>query len=430
MIRFPHRLAFLALAVLVVVCLLVPFPARCGGFSTPIIGSRMIGRLSFVAVADDTSAIFHNPAGLAQIDGYRIDVSAIGLYSHTLYRIEQEDGTLTAPIESEHPYGVLPFAGFSGDFGNDRLHFGLGIYSPHNIGSSLPPDSPARFQLIEGRIVTLFLTPTVAYEVNDKLSIGFGFSLVDADAHLKRWADFEQSHGIPVTAIVDIKAHDLGYGWDAGLIYKPTTKLSFGLSYHSPTKLSFEGDLDASNPELDLTGGADVTAAFTLPQDVRLGVDYRFSDRFDLGFDVYWQDYSVYEDLTIKLTKTHANIGGAELELGNASFVEKKNAHDIVGLALGGTYRVSPRWDLSAGYLYDPSPYPDSTYGILSPDANKHGVALGVGYTRNGLTLHTSLLRLFYKDRIIDNSVLQPKANGNVKGKFNNGVALQVSYAF
>lgn len=405
-------------------------PCLAGGFSTPIIGSRMIGRIAFVAKANDTSSIFHNPAGLAELDGYKVEISAVGIFSHTVYRTYMEDGTESSAIRFERPYGVLPYVGFSGDFGCKRFRFGLGLYSPHNTAATLPEDSPAKFQLIEGRIVTLFLTPTVACRINDQWSLGAGVSLVSATAGLRRWTDLEPATGLPIDALIDLNADDYGYGWDAGALWHPTHRLSFGATYQSPVKLGFHGDLTAVNPSIDLHARGDVAVDFTLPQSLRVGVDYQITDRIDAGFDAYWQDYSVYKDLTVQLSHATARIGTSDFTLNPTRITEVKNAHDIYGIGLGGTYAITDRWEVSAGYLFDPSPYPNNTYTILSPDANKHGLSVGGGYGGEHWGLHGSYLRLIYEDRVVKNSILTPPANGNTRGKYNNAFSVQLTYAF
>ncbi len=415
---------------LLAVVLLFASLAQAGGFSVPIIGSRMIGRGSFGAVADDTTAIFHNPAGLARQKGYRVDLSAVTIYSHTRYRLEGEEGTLSEPIRSDKPYGVLPFAGFTGDFGSDRWRFGVAVYSPHNTGGSFPKDSPARFQLVEGKIVTLFATPTIACNVTDKFAVGAGVSIVKANAGITRFSDLEPLAGIPIAALIDINADDVGYGFDFGILYDPIDRLTLGMTYQSEVALLFHGDLDATNQAVGLTAVANVAASFRLPQSLRLAADYRFSDRFDFGIDVYWQDYSVYHDLTIELSHLTAQLLGTEIALADTNIVQPVLAHDIYGAVMGGTYRLSPRWDLSAGLLYDPSPYPTSTYSILSPDANKLGIAAGIGLNLHHVEISASFLRLIFEDRIIEDSVLSPPANGEVKGKVNTALGLQFAYRF
>jgi len=406
-------------------------PLSAGGFTTPIIGSRMIGRLAFAAKADDTSAIFHNPAGLAFIDDYRVDASFTGIYSHTLYRLQREDGTFTEPIESERPYGVIPYVGFCGDFGQEKLRLGLAVYSPHNTGSSLPEDAETRFQLIEGTIFTLYTTPTAAYRITDDLAVGLGLSLVRADATLKRWNDFSESVGLPVTALVDLEAHDnAGFAWNFGVLWRPADRHTLGLTYMSETDLTIAGSLTAENPDIALIADADVDVDFTLPQILRVGWNVDFTDRLDAGIDLYWMDYSVYQALTLDISDIRASIGGTPIDIPDTSISEPKNSEDIYGGAIGGTYEISDRWLASAGYLYDPSPYPDSTYSILSPDANKHGLAIGGSWIGKRFEVHASYLRLIYKDRDVDNSILEKPANGNVHGKFNNAFGLQVAYRF
>ena len=40
--------------------------------------------------------------------------------------------------------------------------------------------------------------------------------------------------------------------------------------------------------------------------------------------------------------------------------------------------------ELRGGFLWDDTPYPDRTFTLLNPDAEKFGFALGVGYRFKG----------------------------------------------
>lgn len=401
-----------------------------GGFTVPLIGARMMGRAHFGPVADDTTAIYHNPAGLTKIEGYRFDVSATHIFSHTEYRVAHEDGTFSDAITFEKPQGTLPFVGFAGDFGSERWRFGLAVYAPHVTTASLPPESEAKFQLIDGNIFTLFVTPTVAYKVSDKLSVGFGASLVSGHAELKRWTDLSGSVGLPLTAIVDLSADDKSFGWDCGALYEPTDRLSLSLTYQSQTDLTFTGGLTATNDAIDLVAMGDVSADFTLPQTLRLGFDYAITPKLTAGIEGYWMDYSVYQKLEVKVSHLNAHIGAADLTLADTSIVEVKNSADIYALGAGGAYRFTDSWELASGVFYDQSPYPDNTYTILSPDADKFGISAGATFRHRGLEVSAAYMRLIYQDRDVHRSILSPPANGNVHGKFANAFALELGYAF
>ncbi len=100
--------------------------------------------------------------------------------------------------------------------------------------------------------------------------------------------------------------------------------------------------------------------------------------------------------------------------------------------------------------IFDQSPYPDSTYTLLSPDADKIGWSLGVSYVFPfGLEVGAGYIMLRYFDRIIRNSQIVPKIcepgdadcqqsypdapfsmNGDVKNKIVHLFAMHLGWRF
>lgn len=428
----------------------LPGTAFAGGFNVPTIGGRMSARTAFTAVADDTTAMYHNPAGLVQVDGYQLDISVTGIYSHTVYQlsdiVDDANGNPQVvhsdPVYLEQPFGFLPYFGFAGDFGLEDWRFGIAFYSPNNAATSLDERAPTNFQLIEGAVITAHLTPTVAWRMNDKLAFGAGVSVVYGTVELERLRDMNDVLPIQsLVALLDLDGEGWSASWDIGLLYNPTPRLTLGLAYLSQIKVPFEGEITFSTDADFLpttipdTGGvADATSTFTFPRILRFGIDYEIDEQWSIGADLAWYDYSVFEDITIEVENIQATLFGNPLDLsdlGGIEIVEPKNSFDIYTFTFGATFKPSERWEFMGGVLYDESPYPNNTYTILSPDADKFGVSIGGGYhAESGVRLNLSYTRLVYEDRIVTNSILTPPANGRVLGKFTNIVGLQVGYRF
>jgi long-subunit fatty acid transport protein len=214
---------------------------------------RAASRLAFVGYPDDTSAIYHNPAGLMLFSGYRIELAGTGIYSGTRYQRYEgtyspynkdtrltrapSDATLSDAVKPDPPLGVLPFFGMSGDFGLENWRFGLGIYSPHNATGNFPEDGAQRFQVITGTIFTLFIMPTVAWQPIPQLSIGAQIGPTFAKIGYTRAQ--EVLAGDP--ALVDVQASAWSFAWGVGLLYRPIKQLSIGVSYSSQASFDFSG---------------------------------------------------------------------------------------------------------------------------------------------------------------------------------------------
>ncbi len=457
-----------------------PAPARAGGFTIPVIGTRGPTTSGFVALADDTSAMYHNPAGLGQLGAYRVDLAGTAILSHTTYRrcsqvfdaqgndvgcVTGADGQpLMEPAVSTVPYkglpagfGVLPYLGLSGRFGLERWNFGLAVYSPHNATGSFPDctrdptgrpvdcsGAPQRFHVQMGSVNTLYVSPAAAFTPHPDIHLGAGVSVVRGAVVLQRslWLGGPQSSigsldpwragegRIDLDASAWSWAFNLGFIWHMGRTLEPGNRylrgLKLGVSFSSMSSFHLRTDLKLYSPLLyglmDVVQGGcsrvdersaevacPVSVDFTFPLLIRPGFHWQITDEWAVGLEVFWQNYRVYDELKLQFDKPMSLLSGM---VSVDDVVEPKNSNDSTTLSAGLQY--APRWvpglEIRLGFMWDQSPYPDSTYTLLSPGADKMGPIVGLGYAfRFGLDLSVGYLPLFYEDRVVRNSVLVPK---------------------
>ncbi|MFH2009661.1 MAG: outer membrane protein transport protein, partial [bacterium] len=463
------------LALLTLLPLLPPSTAYAGGFTIPLIGGRASTKMAFVAKPDDTSAVYHNPAGLSLLGPYQIDISGTAILSKSRYSrcltadcTPDANGNIYAPaVESTRPrdpytgdyrsaypkgFGILPYAGLTGRFGLKRWTFGLAAYSPHNATGAFPDCerdaqgaptdcsmAPQRFHAQYGTINTIYITAAAAFEPIPGLAIGVGVSAVRAAITLDRSLWLGGPNGMAslwwngegrlnLSASTWSAAFNAGLLWDIGATLAPGNRwlkgLRIGFSYSSQTKFRFKDDLSLYSEALYLLieenagcrkGSADrqevickAEADFTFPQLVRFGVNWQITKEWDVGFDVFWQDYSVYKEIRVNIP-TPLTLTGTDTEVSGTA--EPKDSVDSWSFALGVQY--APLWakglELRMGVIYDQSPYPDETYTLLSPDADKIGWSFGVSYLfKFGLEIGAGYIMLRYLDRIVRNSKIVP----------------------
>src|SRR5262249_11547214 len=68
------------------------------------------------------------------------------------------------------------------------------------------------------------------------------------------------------------------------------------------------------------------------------------------------------------------------LELpGNTTSVQAKNWKDTFAVRVGTEYTLQKRWSGRLGFIWDPTPVPDTTLDFQLPDANRSAVTAGIG---------------------------------------------------
>lgn len=475
---------------------LAPGAVRAGGFTIPLVGARMAAQGAFATRPDDASAIYHNPAGLTLLRGLRFDASGTGILTNTAYRRsdypqKDVDGTLgfdtsRAPagpcpevgaaegydaqgyvlspchrpeVSPASRFGTIPFAGIAVNPDLWGLAFGLGVYSPHNAAAEFPEDGAQRYDVIDGSITTLYITPSVAWRPHAALAVGAGFSFVRAAARYRRsyWLPASLTGLNPEEIQFDLGAEGWTQAWDAGLIFFPgelvpaLSGLELAVVYVSRAKLEFEGDIDVTGVGAQLGPMFDTNyqegqtihrgaeTEFTVPDSVKVGIGWSFGERAWVGADVYWNHYSLYDALVIRLDEP---LGSIE------EFVQPKDSSDSWTVTVGGRVTPWPSLDVRLGCFLDESPYPDETYTILSPDADKLGVSTGLSWRPGlGLELSVAYMLLLYADRKVTDSRIRPEielemgtftyqesapfsANGEVTDKIVHVMGLQLGWAW
>ncbi|MGH8597392.1 MAG: OmpP1/FadL family transporter, partial [Gammaproteobacteria bacterium] len=175
------------------------------------------------AIAEDASTIFFNPAGLTKLEGRQFAVAGHVVAVSAEF---SNNGSSTAPTGIATLGGnggnagataFIPNAYFSMPYG-ERAVLGIGINAPFGLVTEYDSNWVGRFQGIKSDIMTVNLNPTIAYRINDAVSVGFGISYQQFDAELTNKVS-GAVFGFPGTEFnAVLKADDDGFGWNAGVL--------------------------------------------------------------------------------------------------------------------------------------------------------------------------------------------------------------------
>lgn len=317
----------------------------------------------------------------------------------------------------------------------DRVSFGVAAYSPYGLtleSNKNPYENPISFFAWESHYVRVAVTPTIAYKFSDKLSFGFGVSLgqsecnagrtykanpfkmkvleiavekgipeANAKALLQYEDDLSDKKGSYLNKIELETDDDFNYSWNAGVLFKPTDKLSLGLTYRSRTSADFEGDILFNG-----TTVGSIQMDYDHPEQVQGGIRYAFSDRFSVEFDLTWTRWGINENQTermeynkkafieaLNLTQTQINnivksnqtIAAMVASAGDTIEVVptpnyKRRWDNTMQYQLGAEWLVNDKLALRGGVVYDPTPIPDNTFDQGWPDTDRTLFNLGFGY--------------------------------------------------
>jgi long-chain fatty acid transport protein len=375
--------------------------ALAGGFQLNEVGARAMGMGgAVVAQANDLSAIYFNPAGLAQLAGFRVSLGGTMILPKSSF-------TSPAGAATDMVSQTFVTPNVHASYGMDNgLAFGVGFYVPFGLGTEWPATWPGRFVAVKTDLQNFVINPTIAYKVGDSFMIGAGVSYMWSTVKLSYHIGTFSSLGPPpvpsaTDGSVSLEADGNGIGFDAGAIYKPVPELSIGASYRHSTKLDLEGTAKFSSMQALTTffpGGTGKTT-IKFPSQIFAGIAYRFSPAVTVELDLQWVGWSSYDTLAVQLPNGPPfPLTGRPLQ---ATSKSGKNWKDATLLRLGGEY-LCEAWAFRLGFIYDMTPQPNKTVEPLLPDANRMEGIVGVGYTVAGnWSIDAAYQLILFKDRTV-----------------------------
>lgn len=386
--------------------LLTSAVAEASGFQVNLQGQKQIGMGHVgTGLALDEASIFFNPGALSHLrqNGFMVGVSP--LVSKTAYR-ELTPGNTTA--QTHNPLGT-PFQVY-GTFGSTEgpLRFGIGVYTP--FGSSVVWGNywQGRFGLTELSLQAINIQPTVSYRITNKLGIGAGFVYSFGSVNLQRSIPLQDANGTEGRAELDGKGS--GIGFNAGIYFQPTEKLSLGLTYRSKVEMKVkEGEANFTTPAAPPIAArfpdTQFEATLPLPANISFGVGFRATDKLLIAADVQHVQWSAYESLRFDYAD----------QVNGTTFSESpRNYKDSFAYRLGIQYGATDKLALRAGIYFDQTPVQNGYLTPETPDADAIGSSVGLSFMlTEKLSLDASFLYVNRQERTDEANL-----SGGIPGTF------------
>jgi long-chain fatty acid transport protein len=390
-----------SLFVIIILLLFLTCPAFAGN---PVQGAKAAAMgTAFVAVADDPSAIAHNPAGLTQLTGTNI-------YGGPTFVIPSTSYTSLSGQSEDTDFQIFfpPQLFVSSDLKTKNMRFGIGIYSPFGIGGrKWDKNGLTKYSSIENMIATISINPTIAYRVLPTLSLGAGIDFMISKT--KGDKKIDQSVFGAGDGKVSIDALGTGWGFNLGILFMPDRRWSLGLGYRSRTKVTHKGDIELTNiaPQLQpLFGGSrfktDMETSSTFPDLINFGVAFRPDGKLTLAAEFEYGGWSSFKNAEMKL----------EHEVPEANFTDSSTPldwNDAWIAKIGVDYKLNDKVSIRGGYAFVKTQIPGHTLDAAAPDADNHNICVGLGYKRGKLIMDFFYMADIYEDRNVRNNILSGK---------------------
>lgn len=405
-----------------------------GGFALPGVGSKALNMGgAFRGLADDWSAAYWNPAGLAYLDTSELTMNFYTLNFRPEYTPNVKLGEggygVGYPDETYYPedraFFLPSFSGFYRFSQMGGFTGGVAFYVPYKLESRWdlykPPsgfDNTIPYPKFDHQtdILVWDLHPTMAKSfMEEKLSLGLGLSIQRADFELRRPVLVPSSLPRPYDYFpVDahMKTNGWGVGFNAGVLYKYSPKLQFGFSYQSPVDIDLTGSIDLQmylpnipTAQSTILGGTvyyrddDFKTTLSLPGEVGVGVMFKPIEKLTLTSDissVNWSRLKRIDTKDMTLTPGENDTIYVSVRKTKIPF----NWDNIAKFSVGGEYILKEGLFVRGGYFFEQSPIPNSTFTLLIPDVgDKHSFNVGLSYKINSVELGYAYQLIVYKKR-------------------------------
>ena len=383
---------------------------RAQDFSFHDIGARAasLGG-AFTAQADDITALFYNPAGLAFLDGLRIKTSM---------------NFSTRALSATWPGGEGGFTSSQNEIiGNFFLSWqplkgialGAGYFSPYNFDSAWPASWSGNLVSASAKLYAHTFRTALAVEPLEGLALSAALDVVSMSVAWDHRVPFDLENYTLTHEILVLSRHEAGghgLGFAAGALWKVFSGLQVGARYQKsaavdvagrnvfvfPNSVQYNYDIvpDPYGGMRSVTSLLDlfyvpqeVTGRLTLPREIACGVALRPLPRLSLNLDVEWDRWSEFGrwefasvdaggDLSPGFTPVHEEFYGASPDYGVQGF--DLAVRDSKKLKAGVEYRLGRWFAVRGGFARHESSVDTAGRTPLYPDPGFNLYSFGAGY--------------------------------------------------
>jgi len=444
------------------------------------------------AGGSDISGMFFNPATLTRFEGNQVQaglteilptsktsrvsasqpaVSSLGI-AGTSISGASSSGNIASSATLPTLYAMWSV---SPDF-----KLGLAVNVPFGLTTTYNSGWAGRYQAVKSHLETLDITPTAAWRLDSKWSLGLALVARRAKAELSQGLDMGYATGEYLTAAaashsatinglsavhsgsadgsVDVRGSSWALGFKLGVLYEPSASLHIGLGYQSAIRETLKGTatfntsaiqtqmggLAAANASNSTglavlqgaskvlapqTANGSVSAVVRLPATISLGAIYDLSSALSLSAELSDTQWSSFKELRVQFSNPAAQPDS----------VTEEKWKDALFMALGATYHPGTAWTYRVGVAKDNSPVKAGYRTPRIPDADRTWLSAGLSYQFTpAFGIDAGYSHLFCKDSTVDlqgsgSMTSAEYGKGNLTATYKNSIdvlAVQARYKF
>jgi long-chain fatty acid transport protein len=368
------------------------------------------------ASAKDATAAFGSPAGITRLEESQLVTQGLLAITYSDFDVDQDN---VGGGDGESDFSVTPIPGiFYVRPLSERWSLGLSFNVPSGIGYDFGTTWAGRYHVTETQLAFVAGQATVAYKLNDALSLSVGGYAMYVDSKTKVKVNNIDPSIIDGSVKLDESGATAGYVLGAMYEFSDTTRI--GLTYRSELEPELDGTptfsdlgpgLRESLAALDLLG-TEVAVDFVVPAQLQVGFYTELSERWSTTGDVVWVDTSEFGVTSLQVEQDSISVEGT--------------FRDVWVVSAGFEYQYAEDRKVSFGAMYASSATRNSDRVIALPLDRAIGLGVGFSFPFRERPTHVNVNLFDLGDGQLSED--GGPLSGDFSGSFSNNLALTLDF--
>ena len=364
-------------AALVIAALMIPVAANAEGFGVyewSASGSGM-GE-AYMFGEEDPAVLAYNPAAITKLNGRYFSAGVSFFDPHDSNRFNFADGTSTS-YNNNYSTATAPYLYYV-DKAGENAWWGVALFARY--GNNLEYDTkwPGRYDTIFSGIKGFTVQPTYAWKFGNGWSAAVGLDINMVNLEMQK-ANYT---GSPYDIYSKIDGTSYAIGGVVAINYDFNPNTSAGLVYRTRIKHNMDADADFSSRIPSGNFSTQAHGSVTLPDSLTFGVSHKFNEgRTRVEADVVWTNWTTYDALNLHFDHAVGVNPMTGQPIYDVNSIKDWKAAWRINL--GVEHKLSKRWSILLGYVWDQSPVPDNRMDFTVPTGDRHRGSIGFKYRPN-----------------------------------------------
>lgn len=317
-------------------------------------------------------------------------------------KITYQNTSTLQQTETDNPLGTPIYAAVAYKV-LDKLSVGFSFSTPFGSTIEWPSDWEGKEMVQKLELKSYFFQPMVSVKLAPWASFGASYIYVKGKVD---WTKALTAYSGQLNLLDD---EATGHGFGFGFYFQPDSDWDVSVAYRSPVDMKAKKGKATfmvpsslyTNLNLVSTGGVDdFKATLPLVDEYTLGVTYKITPKWLVSADYNYHGWERYNKLTLDFANAPAGNQASDPTVS----VTPKNFKNTSSVRVGTQYTFTDMIAGRLGWYYDQSPYADKDFIPEIPSFDNYVITGGIGLKFNKLGVDISGAYAMPKSRTFNNA--------------------------